>query len=184
LSDNNAKTGLVIDEEEAEIVRWIFDMYANEGLSIRRIILALKKKGILSPTGLDHWAPTSLRRLLKNPYIGCLYYNKTKLLPNNRRQKRKKSEMVPISTTPIVEEWVFDLAQNRFEENMERVRRQPKRFYLLGGLIISSDCGRPYVTQTYPAGKQRRVYDSQIYRHRMTSGHRTNTSILAKIIEP
>jgi len=91
--------------------------------------------------------------------------------------------MVPISTTPIIEEWVFDLAQSRFEENKVRVRRQPKRFYLLGGLIMCSDCGRPYVSQTYPAGKQRRVNDSQIYRHRMTSGHCTNRSILAKIIE-
>ena len=123
--------------------------------------------------------------MLKNKiYIGCLLYNKTKILPNKKREKRIGSEMVEIPTTPIVEDWIFELAQDRFKENQERIRQQPRRFYLLGGLIICDDCERPYITQTYNIGKQRRINESQLYRHRTTHGHCSNKSILAKVIEP
>ena len=50
-------------------------------------------------------------------------------------------------------------------------------------MIVCNDCQRSYITQTYNAGKQRRINESQIYRHRVDRGHCQNKSIRAKELE-
>lgn len=45
---------LIIDEEQAKVVRAIFDWYL-EGLSVGGIIERLKSKGVKSPKGKDIW---------------------------------------------------------------------------------------------------------------------------------
>lgn len=46
---------LIIDKDEAQVVRDIFDRYLK-GLSIGGIIKRLKNKGIKSPKGKDTWS--------------------------------------------------------------------------------------------------------------------------------
>ena len=183
--DKNAPAGLAVNEEQAAIVQWVFDAYVNEGFSIQRINAKLEKKGVPTHSGSQKWGSTSINRILKNTiYIGHTYYNRQKLLSGNKRQIRERSEWIEIRTTPIVEKWLFDEAQKRFAENRERKRSQPNRFYLLTGMVVCKECKKPYITQTYPLGKQRRVTEKQIYRHRMDHGHCSNHSTRADVLEP
>ena len=183
--DKDALAGLAVDEQQAIVVRKIFDFYVHEGYSIRQIIEWLKDNHIPSHKGKPVWATVSLNRLLKNPiYTGHAYYNKTKYISRAEREERDKSQWIEIPTTPIIEEWLYLEAQKRFSENLERKRRMPSRFYMLTGMIICDNCNRPYITQTYPVDKQRRKTEGQIYRHRTSRGHCSNRHFRAQDIEP
>ena len=180
--DKNALGGLAIDEERAKVVRRIFEMYAQEGLSLKAIVDRLNEEG--APAYRDKWAKTTLKRLLKNTvYIGKLYYNKTRYRGKRPRESRSRDEWIEIPTTPIVDANLFEEVQNRFRRNLEFKRRQTKRFYLLSGLIVCGYCGRSYVAQTYRKGKRRKT-ELQTYRHRKRLGHCLNREIPAKRIEP
>jgi site-specific DNA recombinase len=50
-------------------------------------------------------------------------------------------------------------------------------------MVVCDECQRPYITQTYNKGKQRRIIDRQIYRHRLDKGHCQNKSIQAEELE-
>lgn len=66
---------LVINEEQAAIVRLIFDLYLG-GKSILGIVKELKERGIKSPTGKDNWPKRSIEEMLSNgKYIGIAVVN-------------------------------------------------------------------------------------------------------------
>ena len=59
---------LIINPDEAAIVRWIFDQYLS-GSRLGTIAVGLEKKGILFPTGKSKWNREALNKLLSN---GCV----------------------------------------------------------------------------------------------------------------
>lgn len=66
---------LTINEEQAVIVRLIFDLYLG-GKSILGIVKELKERGIISPTGKDNWPKRSIEEILSNEkYIGIAVVN-------------------------------------------------------------------------------------------------------------
>lgn len=68
---------LIIDEEQAEVVCVIFDLYLS-GLSIGLIAKELKKRGINSPQGKDIWSKKSIQAVLGNEkYVGQVLLGKT-----------------------------------------------------------------------------------------------------------
>lgn len=58
---------LVINPDEAALVRWIFERYLS-GNSLGKIAAGLEKQGIPSPTGKPKWNREPLNKLLSN---GC-----------------------------------------------------------------------------------------------------------------
>lgn len=56
---------LVINRDEAAIVRWIFNCYLN-GDSLGKITAGLERQGIPSPTGKAKWNREALNKLLSN----------------------------------------------------------------------------------------------------------------------
>ncbi len=68
---------LVINPDEAAIVRWIFECYLN-GDSLGKIATGLEEQGILSPTGKPKWSREALNKLLSNEkYTGRVLLQKT-----------------------------------------------------------------------------------------------------------
>lgn len=59
---------LIIDEDQAKVVRTIFDWYL-EGLSVGGIIKRLKSKGVKSPKGKDIWS----KRAVESTLTKCKY---------------------------------------------------------------------------------------------------------------
>lgn len=68
---------LVINPDEAVVVRWIFDRYLN-GDSLGKIAAGLEEQGISSPTGKPKWNREALNKLLSNEkYTGRILLQKT-----------------------------------------------------------------------------------------------------------
>ena len=66
---------LAINEEEANIVRMIFDMYVNQDMGRRAICNHLDSLGVKPPKG-KFWAPPALKDLLENVhYLGKVKWN-------------------------------------------------------------------------------------------------------------
>ncbi|MGN0477040.1 MAG: recombinase family protein [Ruminococcus sp.] len=73
--DKGENGDLVINEEQAAIVRLIFDLYLG-GKSILGIVKELKERDIKSPTGKDNWPKRSIEEILSNEkYIGIVVVN-------------------------------------------------------------------------------------------------------------
>ena len=81
---------LVIYEEQAEIVRLIYDMDAS-GASLARISAQLEDMGVLSPKGKKVWRKETLRKILRNEkYTGSVVLQKT-FIENFQKRKQIKN---------------------------------------------------------------------------------------------
>lgn len=122
--DENGK--LIINEEQAVVVRKIFNWYLG-GLSVNGIIKELEKQTIKSPTGKDKWNKHALEVMLSNEkYKGAV-----------RLFDDKKSDVQYLAThnhPAIITEEIFEAVQkektNRsnivVDENGQSVRRFTK----------------------------------------------------------
>lgn len=116
--------------QKAIIIRDIFNLYTNEGYSLRAIAKDLELKGISSPSGKLKWSPTTVRDILINPaYTGTAYYGKTekgegdsnriarysrlgKVVKAKSAKKDKPMEQwYPIQVPMIISENEFEAAQ-------------------------------------------------------------------------
>jgi site-specific DNA recombinase len=182
--DKDAPGGLVIDDDQAETVRRIFDLYVNDNKSQREIVNILEVEGAITAKGNTEWGRSTVRAILNNStYAGEWHYNKNKR-NGNLLEQRSPEKWIPVTVTPIIDEWLFRQAERRLSHNKKHRRKQPKRFYLLSGMVFCRECERPYYAQTQLAGKSRRATDAQTYRHRMSEGHCLNRHVSARILEP
>lgn len=75
--DIGADGELVINPDEAAVVRWIFERYLN-GDSLGKIAAGLEQQGIPSPTGRAKWNKEAIDKLLSNEkYTGRVLLQKT-----------------------------------------------------------------------------------------------------------
>lgn len=73
--DKGENGDLVINKEQAEVVKLIFDLYLG-GKSVLGIVKELKDRNIKSPTGKDNWPKRSVEEMLSNEkYIGISVVN-------------------------------------------------------------------------------------------------------------
>jgi site-specific DNA recombinase len=83
-SDSSAAYYEVI-ESEAQVVRVVFDIYTQQGLSINAIARLLNERQIPTRTGTTRWERSTVWGLLRNPaYRGRACYGKTELRPRQR----------------------------------------------------------------------------------------------------
>lgn len=152
------KGSLVVLEEEAAIVRKIFDMYAMQNMGVRSISQALAEQGIRNRNG-HAFAYTTLRNIIANPkYKGYYCGNKThkvdyklntvKRLEQEEWVMYKDEENVPA----IVSEEIWEKA-NRIlaarSEKQSTTNTSYQNKYSYSGKIICGDCGVPYYRTCY-----------------------------------
>lgn len=71
---NQEVRDLMIDEDEATVVREIFDLLTNHGYGTNRVAQYLNGKGIKTKRGTSLWRGTSIRAIIDNPiYIGIYH---------------------------------------------------------------------------------------------------------------
>ena len=91
-SDTSAAYYEVI-EPEAGVVRWVYEMYTQQGLSINAIARLLNEEQIPTRTRTTRWERSTVWGMLRNPaYRGRACYGKTELRPRQRitRALRKR----------------------------------------------------------------------------------------------
>ncbi len=112
---------LTINEEEAQIVRIVFDLYANKRLGTRAISKELEKLGYTSRQG-NLFNTLTIRHMLENPkYKGWYCGNKTQSMDYRTKKKAFLDEsewvMYPDPTIPaIVSEELWNRANALYKE--------------------------------------------------------------------
>lgn len=137
---------LVIDEDEAAIVRRIFREY-DEGRSYKQIIDGLNADGIKTKRG-SAFGANSLHDLMHNEkYIGTLVYGSKVYRSDGSRNTHSPegSDIVRIENAvpAIIDPELFDRVQRRMAENkrLQGGRPPEKREYPLKGKVYCGECG-------------------------------------------
>ena len=148
MRDPNNKNKLVICEEEAEIVRAIFNMaYAGNDLGTIRNYLNNNKIPTvrrLRYNKTTYWENKTIKNILKNElYIGTSIQNRRSRVSykNRRLRSNPQSEWIVVENThePIIDKKIFDQVQKMLiTQNYNR--NEKKHHFLLDGLLICYEC--------------------------------------------
>jgi site-specific DNA recombinase len=154
----NEVNKIVLNKEEAKVVRWIFDMYANKYYSLYEMVRQIHLKRVKTKWGKDIWQPITIKGMLKNTaYIGEIYFNKKKHKSRTQYKTvdKPREEWITIKVDPIIDKELFDKTQ----ELLKRPRHQPTKLkweYLLNRVIYCGVCGKRY--NAYKAGNGYKYY--------------------------
>ena len=139
---------LVIDEETAPVVRFIFnEVCAGKGSSI--IAKELNARGA-SPMISNRWSPVSINAILRNErYVGDVLYQKTFSDSNYNRHlnngdcdqflHRDHHEAI-ISREQFAQAQAI-LEQHRLEKGIDSEACDYRKRYLFTGILVCSECG-------------------------------------------
>ena len=176
-----------IVEPEAAVVRMVYDVYTQQGLSINAIARMLNERQIPTRTETTRWERSTVWGLLRNPaYRGRACYGKTELRPRQRitrplRQRnglasrdsanheRPRQDWIEIAVPALVSEETFALAQEQLEQNKRHSPRRTIEPTLLQGMLVCERCGYGlYRTSTQTSARRLYYYrciGSDAYRH-------------------
>ena len=139
---------LQINKKEAEIIKYIYDLYLNEGCGANKIAQILNKKGIKTKRGCK-WSQNGICRILTNPiYTGKVINGKEEVEDFLTGKRKKKSENEWLVTENedlrIISDETHEAAiklmeQRNIEFKTNRVR-QSNRFPF-STLIKCKECG-------------------------------------------
>ena len=145
-----------IIEEEAEIVRKIFEWY-DQGDGTHVIAKRLEKMGVKSKYQ-NGWSNTVILRILRQEkYVGDLYQGKTYTpdpLTHKKKYNRGEYDMVKITNhhpdQAIISRELWDRVQKRLEENAppDEVKIKHNNRYWLSGKVFCGICGGKYISMT------------------------------------
>ena len=174
---------LTINEEEAKIVRKIYDLYIS-GYSLNELRKWLDSKGIKSPLG-GIWSNSTLTGILRNEkYIGDVLLHK-EIQVNGIRKRIRDNEVnqyyVENHHEAIISKEIFQKAQEVAES-----RKNPKlcglinKEYPFTGLIECSCCHKKFHHKFNHSGAN---YSAPWYRCSTTRDKCTSTAIREDILE-
>jgi site-specific DNA recombinase len=174
-------------EAEAAVVREVYGLYTEQGLSMQAITRELNARGIPTQTRQSGWERCTVRAILRNPaYTGRAYYGKTeraerKKITRRLRQRggfsprcdahreRPQAEWIEIAVPAIITEERFALAKERLEQNKRFARRHTIEPTLLQGFLVCSLCGYAFCRVSNQTTKRKLYY----YRCLGSERHRT-----------
>ena len=168
---------MTINEEEAEIVRIIFDLYANHRLGTRKISQKLFEMGYTSREG-NAFNVLTIRHMLENPkYKGWYCGNKTQTLDYRTKKKAFLDEsewiMYPDPTIPaIVSEELWDRANALYKERRNEMMSHSSgstyhNRYPYSTKIICEEHGTTFHRQVLTSEKgDKEVWQCKVYRQK------------------
>jgi len=172
------KAWLEIDEDEAKIVRLVYEWYLigdETGFPQSMNAITVKLTDLRIPTRGDKfshvakkrdpgvWSSPMVRHILRNEtYTGTWHYGKTKIISDGKENTRKakskcglgkqvpriRNEWVSVTVPPIISRRDFDLAQLKIASNSRDAKRSTKHEYLMGRRIKCSECNYTFVGRT------------------------------------
>ncbi|MDN5276706.1 MAG: site-specific recombinase [Clostridiales bacterium] len=150
---------LVIDEEQAEVIRLIYDLVLTKGYGIARIAHYLNEQNIPSPTGKP-WRAGVISYILRNPiYKGYMCYGKRKSARDGRTYQPMEEWILsdqPLPELVIIPEDKWEAVRKiresrdinkKIKENEEaEMPLSTKSPLLLTGFIRCKHCGSAVTT--------------------------------------
>lgn len=168
---------LTINETEAEVVRKIFDLYANQSLGIRRLSQALYGLGYTSRKG-NAFNALTIRHILTNPkYKGWYCGNKTRSVDYRSKKKAVLDEdewvTYPDPEIPAIvpeELWERANALYRFRSKQMMSHQSAAAFhnrYAYSGKILCEAHGTSFHRRVLTSAKgSKEVWQCSVYRQR------------------
>lgn len=166
---------LTINQEEAEIIRRIFDLYANQKLGTRSISKKLTEMGYTSREG-NAFNTLTIRHILENPkYKGWYCGNKTTSVDYRTKKKAFLDEsewiMYPDPTIPaIVPEELWNRANALYKKRREEMMAHSSgesfhNRYPYSTKIICEEHGTTFHRQVLESSKgKKEVWQCKVYR--------------------
>lgn len=159
IKDPNNKHKLIVDEEAALTVRYIFKL-CSEGNGYNRITKILRKEGMLNPIAYfnknnpdyykaDYWRKpfdwhiTSIRCILANmAYLGHAVFGKqrVKIMSTNKKVKVPQEDWIVTNNTheSLVSQETWDLVQSMLKSRKRETKTG--EIQMFSGLLRCSDC--------------------------------------------
>lgn len=147
---------LVPNQEEADVVRMMFDLYVNQDMGCQSICNKFDEMGIKPPKG-EHWSPAAMTKMLENiHYIGKVKWNHRKTLTIvedgefiQTRPVSKVGEYLIYDGKheAIISEELFNAAQAKKGRNTRQKPNTKVRNPLAG--LLWCKCGRAMSMRTY-----------------------------------
>lgn len=159
--DNTKGYTLVLNEQEASIVKEIFRLYSIEDLSMNDILKHLNFLE-LKPRLTDTWTISSIKDILHNPtYIGKVVWNRRKQVKKMKNGKLVTSRprngnylIYDGLHQPIIDKSTWNLVQVKLKEHVPKLNHNSTMQNPLSGLIFCEKCGKPMQRRPYlKAGK-------------------------------
>lgn len=152
----NGRPSLKVNEEQAGIVRLIFNLYTSDRLGCQRIANYLNSLGVKTRKGTP-FTRTSVRHILKNEiYIGHVIYNRINYTFKDGKKIRKKVNsrddwIIGEGEFPkLITEEQFHLASEIMKQNSTvplPLKKEPNN--PLAGIIVCGNCGKNMQKQGY-----------------------------------
>ncbi|MBR2335816.1 MAG: recombinase family protein [Clostridia bacterium] len=147
---------LAINEEQANVVRMIFDLHTNQNMGAINIGHRLDELGIKAPKG-DHWSSYAIRNMLSNiHYIGKIKWNcrktATVVEDGEIRKTRPTSKMGDYLVfegkhEAIITEELFYATQEKLNKHPKLRKNMGVRNPLAG--LLYCQCGRAMSLRIY-----------------------------------
>lgn len=172
------ETKLIVNDNEARVVRLIFDMYLD-GKGYKAITNQLNKQGCKTKKGND-FSVGSIKDILMNPiYIGKIRYN---LRQDWSEKRRRNINPNPIIVDGIHEAIIDEQTWNKVQALMETKKGKPSRIYdgefPLTGILRCPVCGAGMVImrsgKRRKDGSQRQYYACGAWKNKGTAVCRSN----------
>ena len=163
-------------EEEAEIVRTVFKLYAKDALSINAIARWLNDHQIPTRQRKSLWERTTVWAMLRNPaYKGTACFGKTRSVERQKitrplrkrggfsprcsaHQECPKEQWIEIPVPALVSEDIFQLAQERLQTNKRHSPRRTIEPTLLQSMLVCKNCGYAYYRTSTRTSKSKLYY--------------------------
>lgn len=155
---------LAINEEQANVVRMIFDMYVNQNIGYQAIANRLNELHITPPRG-DYWSNASITEMIGNVhYLGKIRWNWRKVVvvveegevrKTTPKSKEGDYQIFDGKHPAIISEEMFKLAQEKRGKNLRAKPNFTVRNPLAG--ILVCECGHAMIYRTYktPSGGEK-----------------------------
>ena len=145
----NERYTLKINEEEAKIVKEIFESYVYKGIGTTKIAWNLNDRGIRTKKTKSKWVQTSIVRMLKNPiYTGRVTNKKSEVTDfiTGTRKELPEEEWIVVERPEmrIISDELFNRAQELLEQRSNEFKLNNKREkteYVFSTLIYCKHCG-------------------------------------------
>ncbi|QCZ42429.1 recombinase family protein [Levilactobacillus brevis] len=166
---------LSVNEDEARVVRFIFDTYLqHQGL--RSIANEANHRGYQTKRG-NSFSTTAIRDILRNPvYVGLVQYGKYEQWELKRRRgKMADPILVRGNHTAIISQATWDQVQTRLKAQTRMPKWNQQGANLLTGLLRCPECSGPMAasntTNTLKDGTKKRIryYSCANFRNKGTA---------------
>lgn len=179
---------LKINEEEAKIVKEIFESYVYKGIGTPKIAWNLNDRGIRTKKTKSKWVQTSIVRMLKNPiYTGRVTNKKSEVTDfiTGTRKELPEEEWIVVerSEMRIISDELFNRAQELLEQRSNEFKLNNKREkteYVFSTLIYCKHCGYSFrrIKRKYTADGPEYIRWVCSGRNSMGVNHCPNTTVI------